>query len=197
MQTKIHDDPFVMFQQWFEAAKSDGSFDATAMALATATLNGKPSVRIVLLKAFDQRGFVFYTNLESCKGKELKENSQVALCFYWPKLEVQIRIEGEVEAVTAAEADLYYASRPRGSQIGAWASQQSRPLQSPAELYQHVKTLTAEYADKNIPRPEYWSGFRVVPNRIEFWQSGEFRLHERVSFNKNAAGKWQGEYLYP
>ncbi len=197
MKAKINDNPFIIFQQWFEAAKTDGSFDATAMSLATASKNGKPSVRVVLLKAFDERGFVFYTNLESYKSKELIENPQAALCFYWAQLEVQIRIEGHVEAISIAEADHYYASRPRGSQIGAWASKQSQPLNNLSELNHRVHELTQQYEGKKIPRPEFWSGFRVIPERIEFWQSGEFRLHERISFRKNKAGQWEGEYLYP
>ena len=163
------DDPLARFTEWFDEAKRQEPNDPTAMSLATADANGQPSVRMVLLKGFDAQGFVFYTNFESRKGEQLLANPRAALCFHWKSIRRQVRIEGSVATVSETEADDYYASRPRDSQIGAWASQQSRPLESRFELEKRVAQFTAKHAIGKVPRPPYWSGFRVAPERIEFW----------------------------
>lgn len=189
--------PFKQFSEWFEQAKNTPAIkDTTAMCLATATPDGVPSARMVLLKDFDEQGFVFYTNLESRKGGELAANPQAALVFYWAPLDKQIRIEGALKPVSDAEADAYFASRPRQSQIGAWASHQSRPLDSTATLVKDVALLNAKYVGRDVPRPPHWSGFRLVPHRIEFWQQGEFRLHEREVYELSQQG-WESRRLYP
>ncbi|HVJ54561.1 MAG TPA: pyridoxamine 5'-phosphate oxidase [Aliidongia sp.] len=189
-------DPLVLFDDWFEAAKAAEPNDPNAMSLATTAADGMPSVRIVLLKGVDARGFVFYTNVESRKGLELAANANAALCFHWKSLRRQIRIEGSVERVTAAEADAYYASRPRDSRIGAWASEQSRPLASRAEFEARIREFEARYPGDAVPRPEHWSGYRVVPRYFEFWQDRPFRLHDRIVFTAEAGG-WQRGRLYP
>jgi pyridoxamine 5'-phosphate oxidase len=190
-------DPIARFAQWLEAARRHaGIIEPTAMCLATADAKGKPSARIVLLKDFDERGFVFYTNLESRKSEELKANPQAALCFHWMPLMRQVRIEGNVEPVSDAEADAYFASRPRESQIGAWASRQSRPMDDRETLAQTVAQYDKQFAGKNVPRPPFWSGWRVIPESIEFWQQGEFRLHERELFTRQGKG-WKVITLYP
>ena len=170
--------------------------EPTAMALGTADARGRPSVRMVLLKGFDERGFSFYTNLESRKAAELAENPVAALCFHWQPMEVQVRIEGRVEPVSEAEADEYFASRPRGSQVGAWASKQSRPLPDRSELEARIAEIEARFADAEIARPGFWSGYRVVPERIEFWYGRASRLHEREVFMRSGDG-WEVERLYP
>lgn len=191
-------DPFVVFHAWLDAAKADTRIaEPTAMCLATASVQGKPSARIVLLKALDDEGFTFYTNLESRKSQELAENSAAALCFYWMPLGRQVRVEGTVRTVSTAEADAYFASRPRGSQIGAWASQQSRPLDAHATLEQRVKETEEAYSGAPVPRPPHWSGWRLVPERFEFWQEGEYRLHQRVTYTRQPNGSWQTGRLYP
>jgi pyridoxamine 5'-phosphate oxidase len=201
-------DPFGLFRQWMADAERSESEDPNAMALATADASGIPSVRMVLLKGIDSRGFVFYTNLESRKGVQLAENPNAALCFHWKSLRRQIRVEGPVEPVSDAEADEYYHSRPRGSQIGAWASRQSRPLQGRWELEKRVAEFAAKHAIGTIPRPPFWSGFRVIPSRIEFWHDRPFRLHDRVVFHRvdaspgDASGTpgdagWTTETLFP
>jgi pyridoxamine 5'-phosphate oxidase len=170
--------------------------EPTAFALATADEQGRPSVRIVLLKDVDSRGFVFYTNFESRKGRELLATRRAALCFHWQPLEVQVRVEGPASPVSEAEADEYFGSRPRGSQIGAWASTQSRTLARRADLEARVKQYEREYEGKSVTRPPHWSGFRVAPERIEFWKGMPSRLHEREVFHR-ADGRWRLEMLFP
>lgn len=189
--------PIEQFEQWFADAKAHPHIkEPTAMSLATATKKGAPSARIVLLKEVDARGFVFYTNLGSRKSKELLENPQAALCFYWAALDRQVRVEGLIEPVTDAEANAYFASRARESQIGAWASRQSEALVAREALLQAIVHYTAEFAGRDVPRPPHWGGWRVAPQRIEFWQQGEFRLHEREVFRLTQHG-WETSGLYP
>jgi pyridoxamine 5'-phosphate oxidase len=170
--------------------------EPTAFALATVGDDGQPSARILLLKGVDARGFVFYTNYESRKGRELLAHPQAAMVFHWQPLERQVRVEGTVDRVTDAEADAYFASRARGSQIGAWASQQSRPMSDPADLETRVAELERHYEGQPVPRPPHWSGFRLVPNRIEFWHNMPSRLHDRDLYTRTASG-WRIEKLYP
>jgi pyridoxamine 5'-phosphate oxidase len=198
------DAPFPLFEAWFEDARQAEPNDPNAMALATVDATGLPNVRMVLLKGLDgaaagtERGFVFYTNLESRKGRELAANPQAALLFHWKSLTRQVRIRGAISAVSAAEADAYYASRARGSRIGAWASEQSRPLVSRAALENAVTDLEARYPDGDIPRPAHWSGFRLVPTAIEFWHDRPFRLHDRIVFERSSpAAAWTRTRLYP
>ncbi len=189
-------DPFARFEAWMaEASKSEVN-DPNAVCLATATPDGRPSARMVLLKGVDARGFVFYTNLESRKGGELAANPQAALCFHWKTLQRSVRVEGPVEPVSDAEADAYYASRHRSSRIGAWASQQSRPLEGRFALEKRVAEFTLKFGLGEIPRPAFWSGFRVLPQRMEFWHDMPFRLHERNVFTREGDG-WRTETLYP
>ncbi|GAB6196498.1 pyridoxamine 5'-phosphate oxidase [Lysobacter xanthus] len=173
--------------------------DPTAMALATAGLDARPSVRMVLLKAHDARGFVFYTHLDGRKGRELQANPDAALLFHWPRVRngVQVRIEGEVHVVADAEADAYFASRPRGSQLGAWASKQSETLDAPSTFEARLEQVEREFADRDVPRPPRWTGFRVHPRRIEFWYGAQYRLHERHVYERDVAGDWSTRMLYP
>jgi pyridoxamine 5'-phosphate oxidase len=190
-------DPIERFASLFEHVTSLEIPEPNAMCLSTVDSDGRPSSRMVLLKGFDERGFVFFTNLESRKGREIAANPAVALCFFWQRVARQVRIEGDAVAVDDEEADAYFASRPRGSQIGAWASAQSRKLSSRQALLDTVEEIENRYEDQTIPRPPYWSGFRVVPRRIEFWTGSEFRLHERDVFERHDDGTWISSLLYP
>ena len=190
-------DPITRFGAWLDEAKAcETIVEPTAMSLATCTASRRPSVRIVLLKQADERGFVFYTNLTSRKSVELKENPYAALCFYWMPLDKQVRVEGAIVRVDDAEADAYFASRKRGSQMGAWASDQSAPLASREELEARVAAMEAEYEGRDVPRPAHWGGWRLVPERIEFWQQLDFRLHHREVFTRTQDG-WESGLLYP
>ncbi|MCF8474197.1 MAG: pyridoxamine 5'-phosphate oxidase [Emcibacter sp.] len=189
-------EPIELFKDWYDKAqKSEDLGDA--VALATADSRGRPSVRMVLLKGADERGFTFYTNLESRKGHELAENPYAALGFHWKSQKRQIRIEGKVIAVSDDEADQYFATRPKDSQIGAWASQQSRPMKSRFEFEKEIAKYTLKYALKEVPRPPYWSGFYIDPSRIEFWEDRQFRLHMRHVYEKDEKGTWVMKELYP
>jgi pyridoxamine 5'-phosphate oxidase len=196
-------EPFALFSAWFEEAKAHEPNDPNAMALASVDAAGMPNVRMTLLKGVDQegaaqRGFVFYTNMESAKGCELLASRMAALCFHWKSLRRQIRVRGRVLLVSDAEADAYFASRPRGSRLGAWASQQSRPLESRFALERAVAAVTAKYPLGEIPRPPYWSGFRILPLELEFWHDRPFRLHERVVFRRSdPLEPWVKQRLYP
>jgi pyridoxamine 5'-phosphate oxidase len=189
-------DPFDLFAHWFEEAKAMEPNDPNAMALATATAGGVPSVRVVLLKDADRRGFAFYTNTESRKGEELAANPRAALCFHWKSLRRQIRIGGTVQPVPPDEADTYFRSRPRDSRIGAWASDQSRPLDARSTLEARIAALDERYPGEDVPRPPHWSGYRLVPEEFEFWHDRPFRLHDRIVFSA-AAGGWTRSRLYP
>jgi pyridoxamine 5'-phosphate oxidase len=189
-------DPIELFKAWYADAQGSEPAEPSAMALATADEAGRPSVRMVLLKGVDPRGFVFYTNLESRKAVEMAANPNASLCFHWKSLKRQIRADGPVEPVTAEEADAYFASRPRTSRIGAWASRQSRPLQGTFELERRVAEFTAKFGIGEIPRPDFWSGFRLVPRVMEFWQDKAFRLHDRVAYRRSG-DSWEAQQLYP
>ena len=190
--------PEALFNAWFDEADLTEINDANAMTLATVDQNGMPNARVVLLKGLDPRGFVFYTNVESAKGRELMANPKVCLCFHWKSLRRQVRIRGTAEPVSAAEANAYYASRPMGSRIGAWASQQSRPLASRAELIDAVAHFEREFEGMNPARPRYWSGYRIIPLEIEFWADRPYRLHDRVSFARETTDMpWKKTRLYP
>jgi pyridoxamine 5'-phosphate oxidase len=188
--------PFTLFGAWFAEAEQSEPNDPNGMTLATATRDGQPSARMVLLKGWDREGFVFYTNLQSQKGCELAANDQVALLFHWKSLRRQVRIEGTAAPVTDAEADAYFATRPRLARLGAWASDQSRPLDSRATLVARVAALEARYVLGDIPRPPHWGGYRVRPLRFEFWQDMPFRLHDRALFTRDGDA-WRSEKLYP
>ena len=191
-------EPFGLFARWLGDATATEINDPNAVSLATVDPDGLPNVRMVLLKGFDEAGFVFYTNFESAKGREVLSAMKAAMCFHWKSQRRQVRVRGHVSVVTDEEADTYFASRPRGSRIGAWASKQSRPLESKFALEKEVARYTAKYAIGAVPRPPHWSGFRLAPVEIEFWQDGKFRLHDRAVFRRDTpAGDWEKTRLYP
>ena len=191
------DNPIVIFQDWLADAHESEPNDPTSMTVATADAGGMPSARMVLLKHADDRGFVFYTNTESQKGVELDGGKGAALVFHWKSLRRQVRISGAVERVSDAEADAYFATRARGSQIGAWASDQSRPLDGRFELEKRVAKFAAKFGVGAVPRPPHWTGYRVIPREIEFWQDKPFRLHERVVYTRADDGKWTTGHIFP
>ncbi|HEY8564864.1 MAG TPA: pyridoxamine 5'-phosphate oxidase [Beijerinckiaceae bacterium] len=190
------DDPFALFAAWLEEASRTEPNDPNAMALATAEPDGMPNVRMVLLKGFDADGFVFYTNTGSAKGRELEANPQAALCLHWKSLRRQVRARGRVTRVSDAEADAYFQSRPRDSRVGAWASEQSRPLSGRQALEDAVARYAAQFGEGEVPRPPHWTGFRVAPRAVEFWQDRPYRLHDRLVFSRDGSG-WSRSTLYP
>ncbi|MBO3759145.1 pyridoxamine 5'-phosphate oxidase [Ciceribacter sp. L1K22] len=191
-------EPFALFGSWLKDAEASEPNDPNAVAVATVDENGLPNVRMVLLKGFDARGFVFYTNFESQKGREILGQKKAAMCFHWKSLRRQVRLRGDVEVVSDAEADEYFSSRPVGSRIGAWASKQSRPLEGRFALEKAVAEYTARYAIGDIPRPPHWSGFRIKPVSIEFWHDRKFRLHDRIEFRRDTPdGDWNKVRMYP
>lgn len=195
-ESDVAPDPTEQFRRWFDEALAANLHEPNAMTVATATPDGRPSARVVLLKGFDGRGFVFYTNYEGRKGRELEENPRASILFYWGELERQVRIEGTVSRVSDKESDAYYASRPRGSRLGAFASEQSRPVENRGVLEDRLKELEREYEGRDVPRPAFWGGYRVEPGAFEFWQGRENRLHDRISYRK-VRGGWKIERLQP
>ena len=196
-ESEANPDPIEQFRTWFDEALASNLHEPNAMTLATATPAGRPSARIVLLKGFDERGFVFYTNYEGRKGEELEANPHCALLFYWGELERQVRIEGRVRRLPDRESDAYFAGRPRGSQLGAWASEQSRPVKDRDTLERRLRELEAEYEGREVPRPPFWGGYRVEPETIEFWQGRGYRLHDRLVYRRSEDGGWNRERLQP
>ncbi len=192
-------DPFDQFAEWYAAAIDATDDRGAAMTVATATADGRPSARVVLLRGVDERGFVFYTNYESRKAADLEQNPRAALLFYWPQLDRQVRVEGAVRSVDAAESDAYFAARPRGHRIGAWASPQSRPIANRGELESRLAAVEESFADAgdDVPRPSFWGGFRVVPELVEFWVNRTDRLHDRVRYVRAADGSWSRDRLAP
>ena len=192
------DEPFALFAAWFAEARQSEPADPNAMALATVDADGLPNIRVVLMKGYDERGFVFYTNTDSQKGKELLAAPRAALSFHWKSLKRQVRLRGVSEMVTEAEADAYFATRPRLAQIGAWASKQSQPLESRLAFEKAIALQTARHALGEVPRPPYWTGYRIVPLIMEFWHDRPYRLHDRVEFRRDAPGaRWRKTRLYP
>ena len=190
-------DPFILFDRWFREAREAGLYLPESMALATSTADGKPSVRQVLLKAADDRGFVFYTNYDSRKGLEIAENPRGALAIHWPILQRQVRINGAVEKTSTEESQAYFDSRPRGSRIGAWASDQSSVLRDRKELERKFRETQERFSSGDVPLPPFWGGYRVIPDLLEFWQEGEHRLHDRLRYRRDQAGRWLIERLAP
>jgi pyridoxamine 5'-phosphate oxidase len=195
-ETQLGREPIALFQTWFEEAVAAGAKEPTAMALATVDESGLPDLRMVLMKGVDEGGFVFYTNLGSAKAKALQHDPRVALCFYWDKIDKQIRVRGRVERVSDEEADAYFATRPRLSQIGSWASRQSQPMRGYFELETEVAKAALRFGVGEVPRPPFWSGFRVVPEQIEFWKQMPFRRHERILYTRDRKG-WGKQWLFP
>jgi len=192
------DEPFALFAAWLKDAVASEPRDPTAMTLATVDANAAPNARMVLLKGVDDRGFVFYTNMDSQKGRELDAHPEAAMVFHWKSLNRQVRVRGSVEHVTDVEADAYFATRPKQAQIGAWASKQSEPLESRLAFEKAVATYAAKYAIGSVPRPPRWSGYRLLPTKIEFWHDRPFRLHDRIEFRREAlGGSWKKIRLYP
>lgn len=196
-ETDIDADPLRQFRIWFDQAVQADLREPNAMTLATVSPAGEPSARMVLLKELDQQGFVFYTNYQSRKGQELAHTPRAALVFWWAELERQVRVEGQVSKVAAVEADQYFSSRPRGSQLGAWVSRQSQVIGDRTLLDQRLQALEQQYQDQPIPRPSYWGGYRLLPQVIEFWQGRSNRLHDRLCYRQNQTGQWQLERLSP
>jgi pyridoxamine 5'-phosphate oxidase len=196
MTSHEHAEPYRLFDAWLKEAEAKEPNDPNSMGLATVGADGMPSLRMVLLKGVDERGFVFFTNYESRKGEQLLAHPKAALCFHWKSLRRSVRIEGEVEPTSEAEADAYFATRPRSSQIGAWASDQSRPLESRFALETRIAKFTGKFGLGTVPRPPHWSGFRVKPQRIEFWSDGAFRLHDRLVYQRQGDG-WTTVKLFP
>ena len=196
MTVTTSEDPISLFKDWLADAERSEPNNPNAMTLATTTPDGAASARMILLKGVDERGFTFYTNLASRKVEHLSANPRAALCFYWKSLKRQVHVEGTVERVDDAEADAYFATRPRGAQIGAWASKQSHPMEGRFRLEARMAKYTAKFHVGTVPRPDFWSGFRVVPERIEFWREQPFRLHDRVVYHRDGGG-WTRQRLYP
>lgn len=195
-ESDVSPNPIEQFRRWFDEALNTNLHEPNAMTLATVTREGKPSARIVLLKGYDERGFVFYTNYEGRKARELEENPSTALLFYWGELERQVRVEGRASRIPEKESDAYFASRPRGSQLGAWVSEQSRIIADRGELEEKLRSLEAEHEGREVPRPPFWGGYRVEPEAIEFWQGRENRLHDRLVYRRKNGG-WRIERLQP
>ena len=197
LEGDVGPDPLQLFGDWLQGAVASGIAEPNAMTLATADADGRPSARVVLLKSFDERGFVWFTNYESRKGRELAANPYAALVFWWGDLERQVRVEGHVERTSAAESDAYYAGRPLGARLGAWVSAQSSVIPGRAVLEEKLQELTARYAETEPQRPPFWGGYRLVPTAIEFWQGGVHRLHDRLVYRRAGAGAWRIERLSP
>ena len=197
LESDLASDPLTQFQRWLSDVQAANVTDWQAMSLATATRAGRPSVRVVYLRGWDERGFLFYTNFDSRKGHELAYNPQAAAVLYWKELERQVRIEGTVSRADDAESDAYFAGRPRESCIGAWASSQSQPLADRATLERLTAEFEAKFAGHPIPRPPNWGGFRLIPDSVEFWQGGVARLHDRLIYRRQADGTWRIERLFP